>query len=161
MASDVLALADAIAVKLNVLFVANSIAVTATRQYEVTHELGLMTGRKVEVYPLSYNPFEAADRSTSFYDFRFSIVTLERYETKGLVPKVWLDERVNFVEEFIFNPLDPTGKVLASTLMVIVNSDEFWPIEVEVTSVYDIGYLRRHKVFWSEVEVAFRKVGTV
>lgn len=163
MPADILLLGDALAVKFqNLIDVAGVLNTAVTREYEVTHDMGTMVGRKVEIFPLTYNPVEAVDRESSTYDFRYSFVIIERWNAKGgQVPKAWMDERVSFVEELIFNPLDPTGKNTAQLLFVVVDGEKYYPVEVEVTSVFDFDILRKHKVFWSEVEVAFRKIGQV
>lgn len=153
MAADVLVLADALALEFqNRITVAGVLDTVVSREYEVTHDMGSFTGRKVEIYPLMYNPDEDATREETFYDFRYSFVVMERYRDKGIVPKAWIDERVEFVEEYIFNPLDQR------IITVIADSRKYWTTEVEVTSVYDFDMLRQFKVFWSEVETTFRKI---
>jgi len=157
MPADVLTVGDALATAFTNRFALLVPPCICERVYETTHDLGEVDGRKVEIYPLSYVPFEPATREEAYYDFRYSIVTLERFREHKRVPRIWLDDRVTFVEEQIFNPLDPTNKERAE-LILVIDSDSYWPIEVECTTVYEYNILRQNKVFWSEVEVVFRKL---
>ena len=36
----------------------------------------------------------------------------------------------------------------------------YWSHQVAVTTVFDLKMLRQHKVFWSEVQVVFRRLRT-
>lgn len=151
MLADILSLADALALEFqNRITLAGVLDTTVTREYEVTKDLGTFVGRNVEIYPLIYKG-ERVTRSEKAYDFRYSFVVMERYRGKGTVPKTWIDGLVNFVEEYIFNPLDQ--KILTRVAGV-----DYESTEVEVTSVFDFDFLRQYKVFWSELETVMQKI---
>lgn len=155
MPATILTLADALVLEFtNRLFLAGVTNTTVERQYEITRDLGIFDGRCIDIFPMMYNPDpNEATRSEEYYDFRYSFVIMRRYASKGVIDKSWIDNEVNFVEEYIFNPLD-------QRVITIADGIQYWSTEVEVTSVFDFDFLRQNKVFWSEVETVFRKVDT-
>lgn len=156
MNADVLLLADALVDELTArLNVATVIDTSVSREYEVTVGLGEFTNRRVEIYPLSYNPREQRDRESKDYEFKYSFVWMRRYTPKGVINKAWVDTEVTLVQDHIVKPLDnPDG------FFINCNGHEYEVTEVTVTSVYDYELLRQNKVFWSEVEVTLQKTAT-
>lgn len=155
MSADVLLLADVLVADIANRLASNGIPASVSREYEVTTELGTFTDRRVEIYPLSYNPSEQRDRESKDYEFKYSFVWMYRYASVGLTTKAWVDNEVTLVQEYIFKPLDnPDG------FFINCNGHEYEVTDVIVTSVYDYDLLRQNKVFWSEVEVALRKTAT-
>lgn len=154
MAADVRAIADILVTefqnRINAVPIPDTVV---SRTYDTTHDLGTVSGRKIDIYPLSYNNEEDVDRESSLYNFRYSFVILERYKPMGIVPIAWIDAQVDFVESYIFNPLDNRDP-----FFIEYDGDKYWCIEVQVTSVFDYDLLRQQKVFWSEVECVFTKI---
>lgn len=155
MQSDIIKLADQLVSEFtNRLVIAGYPTVSVTREYDVTTDLGTFVDKRIEIYPLNYNPSDDATRTETYYDFRYSLVLMERYKQKGLIPKEWIDEQLLFCQNYVFNPLDNKQE----DFFVTVDGNQHWPTDVKVTSVYDFDMLRQNKVFWSEIEVIFRKV---
>lgn len=135
--------------------VAGVLDTIVSRQYEVTYDPGTMTGRKVDIFPLMYEPIEDVDRESERYQFQVGFVVIERYRDKSAIPVSWVDERVNFVEEYIFNPLDNQTPYLLN-----ISGVSYWIEKVKVASVYDYEFLSQNKLFWSEVEATFNRIAT-
>lgn len=137
------------------------------RQYSRTRDLGTFIGRQIDVYPLRYARGEAASRREDIFDAWMGIVVCERYTEPAFsdeipVPNDWVDERIDFVEQEVYNLLQ------ASRIQILIGSPEDTNYEwvcrfAEVTDVYNHKYLNQHKVFWSEIELGFQrlKVGEV
>lgn len=154
MAADAIALADSIAAQLVLTFAGAGFPLAnITREYEIVFDLGTFTGMQVPIFPVKYEDTSKSTRIESENDVMGCIVITERWTPAGKPTKQWIDDRVNLVQEAIFEPLNKIEIPL-----LIVQGSEYWPIEVKVTSVYDIVYMRKHKVFWSEVEYTFRKL---
>lgn len=153
MPATVIRIGDALALDFqNRITTAGVLDTTVSREYELTYDLGTFTGRRVDIYPLSYNPDkDDATRIEEYYDFRYAFVVSERYRDKGLVPKSWMDARVEFTQEYVFRPLD-------ERIITTIDGIQYWSTETQVTAVFDPDFLRQHRVFWSEIETTFRKV---
>lgn len=128
--------------------------ITVERAYEVAYDLGEVMGRKIIIFPLVYSDEGPATRREGYYDVRLSIVYLYRYigdlDDNQRVPKDWIDVQAAFVEQKLFN-------VLSDSQLRFGESGEYWAQNAAVTAVYDFPRLSQHKVFWSELEITFRK----
>jgi hypothetical protein len=138
------------------------------RAWELTHDMSTVSGRKIDVYGTGYADQAPITRKEGFFDVTISVVMLERYvgelqetDVSGVIPYVppaWVDGRIAFVEQRIFNPL---GSVTESTFPNVDNPfriGQWWTETIVVTVMVDPDMLRQHKVFWSEVEATFRRV---
>lgn len=132
---------------------------TITGAWQVTDDLAKMTGRKVYILPINYNPVDPVSRDDkNTFDVGLSILTIERYEEQGDPPNEWVDERVYWNQEKIFNPLCNTRNPLKVEVAYIDNTvTEYWSQSVAVTEVCNLIHLQR-KVFWSETEVTLRRI---
>ncbi len=154
MASKILPFLDAIVTTLETTFTDESIPVTVSRAYDFVHDMGRYTGLKVDVYVDKDLIHTEATRAEDYYDTDFNIVVSERYTTPEVIPLVWIDERVSWVENLVFDVLYPANRPLILT----VGSDQYWCQYVNRTVIADMGYLQEHKVFWSELEGSFRRL---
>lgn len=128
--------------------------IEVSRQWKKRNNLGTIEGRKVDVFPTSMADEGPASRKQNFYDVAISVVCIERYinEDDPQVTDVWIDERVLFVEEEIFNILSDGRLRLQTTNGV------YWPDKAEITVLCSMSYLDENNIFWSEVEVTYRKI---
>lgn len=153
--ADIIMLADNIVSMLESSTALEDPVVTVERVYEGAYDLGSFTERKIDVYQLTYSDEGPADRRESYYDVRLSIVYLYRYvgdlDNNQKVPREWVDEQVTFVQNYIFNPFTDNDNRYG-------DGNEYWAQNLSVVAVYDFPRLTQHKVFWSEVEVTFRKL---
>lgn len=150
MPSHIIQLADYVKTTLQSVFATAGLTVDTQRVYDIEFDLGTFTGRKVRVFPVSYDTDDPATRKEDYYDGQLSIIYLERYTSPGSPPVEWIDERVELVETRIFN----TFKDVTQPLHLAV----YWSESCKVTTVYSNDVLRKHKVFWSEVEITFRRL---
>lgn len=126
-----------------------------------TSEPAEMVKRFVTVMPTAYRPVAPASRKdNNTFDVDMSILIVEKYTgSKPKTPKEWVNERVTWVQEKIFNPLVNTENPLM--LEIHPNSSDiaqYWSQTCEVTEVCAIDWLRHNKIFWSEVEATFRRI---
>lgn len=156
MAADAILLADAIRDILAVTIPAAGASfatANVTREYEVTFDLGKFTLMQVPIIPSMYGDKSKATRSESNNELGGTIIVTERYTSPGKAPNAWIDERVNMVESAVFVPLN----VIDYPLLTL-DGVECWPKEVEVSTIFDMVFLRKHKVFWSEIDYTFSKL---
>lgn len=106
------------------------------------------TGLRVYVFALAYSQPETATRSEDLKEHKVGVVVAERYTGQGEPPKAWVDARARWVE---VNVWDRVGDVRG------FEAAGNWPDTGDV-SVFDPQLLRELKVFYSEVELAFREV---
>lgn len=137
--------------------------ITVAMEYEVTFDAEMMVGTQVIVFPSGYLSGEGATRREDYYDVTCIVVVAERYTGDSTparaVDKAWVSSKIAMVEQLVFNPitdsramydtLNPAGNVVDSN---------YWSHTAEVTVLYDYRKLTQNKVFWSEIEVTFRKL---
>lgn len=156
MAADIITLCDRLANDFqNRITNAGVMDTIVTREYDITHDLSIVNGRKVHIFPLSYNPIEDVDRESERYEFTVGFVILERYRLKTAIPNDWIDERVAFVQDHIFTPLDNQEPFILE-----IGDEKYWVEDTKVTSVYDYKTLTQNRAFWSEVEAKFHRIAT-
>jgi len=132
--------------------------VAVSRRYVATDEYATMTGRKIRVYPEGYTDAERLTKRRTYKELRVVVVVEERYEAPGVagdndpVPTAWVDERVDWVEESVFDPLNDKG-VHGNDLL----ADRFRNYTCEVTVVADPQRLQESKVFFSLITVSYRE----
>lgn len=152
MAADLVTLADAIKVKLQTDL---DDAATVERIWQMTLDLGTFEGKRVLIFPLGYSDGGPVTRREKFWDLRYSFVVTERYtgekDADGDVPDSWVDEQVAWVEEQIYNRLSDEKNPY-------IIEETYWAQLAEVVAAVDFVYLSQQNLFWSEVEVTFRKL---
>ena len=110
-----------------------------------------IVGRQVFVFP---GPYQATTftRADQLRDYKIRVLIVEQYsEAEGDPPEAWVDVRVNFCEQMIFNPLvNPALNLI----------DEMFPA-LEEQAVVDLLYhddkLLKDKVFWSVMTFPFQE----
>lgn len=122
------------------------------RTYEAPHKIEALSGRKVYVFPASYDS-TPADRGSDQYAHRIVVLTIERYVDQGRPPTAWMDERADFVFERIYSGLDFShdGPLVWEGREVVTTGAG--PVDV-----YDPDVLVRDKAFWSECEFEFLEI---
>jgi hypothetical protein len=100
-------------------------------------------GRRLYVFPGPYSA-EQMDRADQWRRFTVRALAVERYtDGPGLPPDAWMDERVRWFEQQVFN-------VLANQSLVLTG--ELTPDETEAATIdvlYDADVYRQHKTFWT------------
>jgi hypothetical protein len=113
----------------------------------------VLKGRRVFVFPTTYEAPEFVDRAELLRTYSVGIVIVERYtDDAGYPTKSWMDARVLFVEQTIYRLLRNPMLVLADTLIPAPNS----PGTVDV--VYDLDLFLQQKTFWSVCFFTFQEV---
>lgn len=149
MAASVLDIADAVVAAIEAAWGPTD-PDSVERDYLFRADLDRMQGRQVRVYPLSYtdNPASrgSVDGGESICEFGIGVTVAERCTEAGKPSREWVDERVTFAEEKVYN-------VLSNRLPGVSKS---LTLEADAGSVYDIGILGQNRAFWSEFEFVFR-----
>jgi hypothetical protein len=111
-------------------------------------ELPLLAGRHVYVFPFPYSA-EILTREAQWRRYSLRVLAVERYPGAGDPPRLWLDERLYWFEQVVFNPLaDQSLKLMT----------EFSP-DLDAVATVDEVYARdtliEHKTFWSYATFPF------
>lgn len=125
--------------------------VTVERKFSVTKRVEDLTGKHLWVFPLDYADNGPETRTEYALDVRIGVVYAERYAQPGSIPDEWLDDRVEFVELSIFDPLNVNQGSYGA-------AGEYWPQTAAVTTLYDMDALKQLKVFWTELEFVYRRL---
>lgn len=99
------------------------------------------TGRQVYVFPGPYTT-TLYTRGDQWRGYTLRALMVERYVDAGDVPDEWIDERVSFFEQGVFNLLANQGLTLI---------DEMAPALDETATIdllYDVDMLLKLKTFW-------------
>lgn len=120
-----------------------------TRDWVTEEDLATLEGRKVFVLPGGAKTIDRLTRGSLLNEYAVSIRVIERYTDRDRPPAVWIDERVKFLDT-ILGALDITAA--ASYLL-----GSLWTETIEVTEVCDLTELMVRKLFYAEIEVAFRE----
>lgn len=113
-----------------------------------------ISGRQVFAFPGQYAATNLT-RSEQLRDYRFRVLVVEQYsDAEGDPPKEWIDARVNFCEQVVFNPLVNPALFLL---------DSFFPALEEQATVdvlVDSDMLQQNKAFWSLMTFPFQEATT-
>lgn len=132
---------------------------SVSRAYSPSVDRKDFSGRTIWVVPAAYMDAQRLARKLVHKGVKVIVVVAERYESPAQsdpdepVPNEWVDTRVDWVEEHVFDLLnetgvhDPAGRLLG----------RFQPWSCEVTVVFDAERLNTDKVFWSLIEVEYRE----
>lgn len=115
-------------------------------------ELASLTGRKVYVFPGRKLTKGATDRECDAIDWSVGILCIERYTDAGLLPKEWMDQRVEWQEDVVEYAIDYDGR----EGWLEFNSRQLRTMSIE-TEVYDVDKHEEFKLYWSETEVIFEE----
>lgn len=137
-------------------------AASVEYDYDFEEDLGTLGGMAITVMPLRYGQSEPATRREDAHDLVLGLIIREKYgepsEPTKAVPKSWMMERVAFVQNEIFNPLSDSRTQFEVPTGVGSAIEQYWCQFAEVTIAYRWQFMKQHKVFWSEVELTYRKV---
>lgn len=130
-----------------------------TVEYELPvreSEVNQLVGRKVYVFEEGYGNVGITARGKDLNEYRIKVMCVERYTTAGRVSKTWARERVKFVAEKIVDALDFTREADGRLLTTL------WTETINVESVYVAEFMsgENGRLFWSEIEFAFREEAT-
>lgn len=119
------------------------------RDYVIPAKVDAIVGRKVWIWPVAHATQGPATRAADIEEHQIALVIAERYTgTEPRPPKAWIDERVNFVEQSIWDLLsDVRNQFLVENV---------WPQSGEIL-VFDWTMLNKLQTFWSEIELTFRE----
>lgn len=125
-----------------------ALSATVARVFHVDIDSKDLSGRQVYVFPAGYMDVEPATRSDDLKEFRIGIVIVERYTASEFPTDSWMEERLEWVQNNVFDRLvDPRVGVLLDCL---------WPDTATVLA-WDYDLLVEKKLFFSEVEINYRE----
>lgn len=109
-------------------------------------------GRRVYLFPATYTS-EPADRGKDLYTHKITALCVERYEEAGRPPVAWIDDRVDFVYEQLFQGLDfgRNGPLIWGDRSVVTRG-------IDPVDLYDAAYLVQAKTFWCELTFDFDEI---
>jgi len=107
-----------------------------------------LAGRHVYVFPGPYSA-EQLDRADQWRRHSLRALVVERYADAGDPTRAWVDERVNFVEQRVFNPLANQSLKLVGQM---TPDPEF---VATIDELCDRAILQEHKTFWSYATFGF------
>jgi len=112
-----------------------------------------LEGRQVYVaFPLGYGQAETADRAEDSRDYRVDVLVAECFRgAAGPPPRDWLDERIDFVDG-LWRDLGQARAALFAAPF-----ENAYPVRAEVTTAFDPESLREEKLFWSLLELTYRR----
>lgn len=121
------------------------------RTYDIDENFEKVEGLKVRAMPLRYGSMAPKDRREDEYDCVVAFVIFQRWNGEARPSNSWLDNLVNIAEQVF----DAVSEIRNVNLMNAIGN--FYPYAAELTIVYDYEFLKEHKVFWSEMEITYRK----
>lgn len=130
-----------------------------TRGYVARDNLIELDGKRIRIFPEAYADAERLARRRVAKEYAVVIVCEELYRepaqagNDGPVPQEWVDERVDWVEANVFNPLNTAFVREADGLLL----GSLRTQTCEVTVVYDPARLDQEKLFWSMIRAAYRE----
>ena len=112
-----------------------------------------MTGLSVYVFSMPPTTVGNVSRAKALREYKVAVVIVERYASAAAnaieaVPAEWIQERKSWVEEFVYDTLNPKD----------TRPLDMWPNRCEITTDVDFTQLQTNKIFWSEVEVDYREL---
>ena len=151
MAANILDVCDDVTVALTT--AVNDITIPVDRLYLAPYDLATDTSRHVWVFPAQYQP-SPATRGEDEWVYTIGVVVAERYTTAGEPTPAWLDDRVTFSEQKVYQPLYD----LLRTMRTFGTTRRLWLSTAECRLVYDPDKLSEKKLFWSEFRFEVREI---
>jgi hypothetical protein len=120
------------------------------------------TGRRVYLFGMELSQVEATTRSMDRNEYRISVAVLERYEAARDIATdatrdLWLDERVAWVEDVIYDRLGEARQRTDRPRPPALVAGQYHPFTKELAKVYDYDLLRTMNLFMSAVVIAYHK----
>lgn len=152
MAERLLEVADIAAAAVNAAWAPTGDNVVS-RAYGDEEKRHSMPGRRVYVFPIGKREVEKITRTETEWAYRLAVLTVEKCPDPGLPSDAWMDERVEFVGEKVFDVLnvDDPDDWLGTPA-------ELYTFEIDWSEVYDFEAYRTLGCFWSVVEVELREI---
>lgn len=122
--------------------------VYAPRVHLSGDEAPALAGRHVYVFPFPYSA-EQLDRGSQWRRYSLRVLIVEQYKSAGDPPTSWIDERVYFVEQKVFNPLANESLKLIESMSADLDAVS------TLDEVCDRETLIQHKTFWSYATFPF------
>ncbi len=113
-------------------------------------DLASLTGRKVYVFPASYDD-SPIDRGNDEWIHEIGIVVVERYADGGKPSVAWMDERVLFVEQTVRTSIDFDGREGSLGGRLTTQT-------APVTDVFEVAAFHETRAFWSEIQLELREI---
>lgn len=149
MAADILTVCDALVTAIET-GLDHSTDAVVERLYLAPLDMATDTDRHVWVFPSVYgsNPENRGEDSLTY---RVAVVVAERYTSPGEPTVAWVDTRVTFTQEKVFDTLDFSRDplVFGTTRRLLTTSGEL--------TAYDPDRLQRG-LYWSEMTLEFREI---
>ena len=127
---------------------------TVSRVYIAPVDVDTITTRQVFVFPLAYNNGPST-RGENEWIYSIQVSCVEKYTAVGNPTNDWIDARVDFVQDKIFDRCGFDRQLLTfGTTRELVTQSQ------ETVSVYDEALLSQQKLFRSDVVFEFRETLT-
>lgn len=108
-------------------------------------------GRHVYIFPTNYEN-SPATRSEDDWTYQVGVVVVEKHASAGEPSTSWLDERVTFVQEKVFDVLDfARAPLIVGTGLGLIT-------QTSSVEVYDETKLNELHTFWSELTFTFTEI---
>ena len=107
-----------------------------------------ITTRKVYASGSGYAQVGVVSRAEDLNEYTLRLLIVSRYCDAGDPTRAWVDAQIDWVETYIYDALGDARGFRVS---------EAWPETAEVPVAWDAELLAEHKLFWSEVTIAFRR----
>jgi hypothetical protein len=123
-----------------------------SRAYGVEETLDTIVGRQVYVFPIGDAEVERLDRATVVREYQLAIIAVEKSAAAGLPSKEWMDERLLFCRQKVYDVLnvDRVTEYLGTPATLYTQS-------IDRDVAYDFDAFRDHSVFWCEINVRLRE----
>jgi hypothetical protein len=159
----ILTLCDALAGAVNDGWTTYAINVVgkAERAYQVPvkpSEMDRYFGRRVYVFPDTYAN-QPASKLEDLNAYRVAFLTIEKFHGTGPPDLCWVDDRVKFVYDAIFQGLDFSHNTAGGMPgPLAIGTRRVWTEGFDDVPVYDQDMLVRQKIFWCEMSGLFREI---
>ena len=151
MASNIIAVCDYLVDVVEAAWTGITADDSVERVYVAPIKLHEQAGRHVFIYPLSYSN-QPATRGHDEWSYQIGVIVIEGYEQPGEPTKAWMDDRVDFVQDKVFDPLDFSRSPAAV-------SGGLRMLTTEATcDVYNIDQMIQEKQFRSELRFTFTEI---
>lgn len=151
MAANILDVCDALVSKVITAWTAITADDSVERVYLAPIKVHTQIGRHVYIFPTNYEN-SPATRSEDDWTYQIGVVVVERHDSSGEPATSWMDTRVNFVQDKVFDALDFARAPL------IVGSGLGLITQTSSVEVYDETKLNELHTFWSELTFTFTEI---
>ena len=147
-----LEVADVAAAAINAAWTGRGANDGAERSYGLQISLEELVGRKVLVIPIGDGEVERLDRATTIREYRLAVITVERCLETGLPSDDWMDQRLEFCREVVFDILNVDRKTeyLGTPATLYTES-------IDRPSAFDQDLYWDSNAFLCQIDVALRE----